>query len=79
MLQARRVRRLRAADLERMHVPLAKVLPFVELADHRPDKSLHGGDLGRRLTAEARLAAPRQSSLFECASSRERAILESSR
>ncbi len=66
MLQARRVRRLRAADLERLHVPMAKVLPFVELADHRPGKSLHGGDdLGRRMAAEARLAQPRQASLFD--------------
>src|SRR5204862_6032473 len=40
LLQARRVRRLRSADLERLRVPLAKVLPFVELADHRPGKSL---------------------------------------
>ena len=67
MLQARRVRRLRAADLERLHVPLAKVLPFVELVDHRPGKSLHSGDLARRFEAEARLAAPRQASLFEAA------------
>ena len=65
MLQARRVRRLRAADLERMHVPVAKVLPFVELADHRPGKALHGDAFGQRLAAEARLAAPRQSSLFD--------------
>ena len=36
VLQARRVRRLRAADLERMHLPLAKLLPFVVVADHRP-------------------------------------------
>ena len=69
MLQARRVRRLRTADLERLHVPIAKVLPFVELADHRPDKSLHGDALGRRLVAQARLAAPRQASLFDFAES----------
>ena len=42
MLQARRVRRLRRSDLERLHVPLAKVLPFVELDDHRPGKTLEG-------------------------------------
>ena len=67
MLQARRVRRLRTADLERLHVPVAKVLPFVELADHRPGKALHGDDFGRRLLAEARLAQARQASLFDVA------------
>ena len=36
LLAARRVRRLRADDLKRLHVPTRKVLPFVELADHRP-------------------------------------------
>ncbi|MBK0391374.1 putative DNA modification/repair radical SAM protein [Ramlibacter algicola] len=36
VLQARRVRRLRTDDLKRLHVPVRKVLPFVELADHRP-------------------------------------------
>ena len=36
LLLARRVRRLRADDLKRLHVPLRRVLPFVVLADHRP-------------------------------------------
>ncbi len=36
LLQARRVRRLRADDLNRLHVPTRKVLPFVEVADHVP-------------------------------------------
>lgn len=36
VLAARRVRRLRADDLKRLHVPTRKVLPFVEVADHRP-------------------------------------------
>ncbi len=40
LLRARRVRRLRAADLKSLRVPLAKVLPFVELADHRPGREL---------------------------------------
>ena len=40
LLQSRRVRRLRAADLARLHVSLKKVLPFVELADHRPGRQL---------------------------------------
>ena len=68
LLQARRVRRLRSADLERLRVPLAKVLPFVELADHRP------GQVARRRGAAsrcARLAPPRraarQASLFDAA------------
>ena len=36
LLLARRVRKLRADDLKRLHVPTRKVLPFVVLADHRP-------------------------------------------
>ena len=59
LLQARRVRRLRAADLERMHVPLAKVLPFVVVADHRPGRELDAAHLARRLAPP-----PLQGSLF---------------
>ncbi len=62
LVQTRRVRRLRAADLARLHVPLAKVLPFVELADHRPGRSLTAADLRERLTR--RPAASAQASLF---------------
>ncbi len=40
LLAARRVRRLRHADLARLHVPLKKVLPFVEAADYRPGRAL---------------------------------------
>jgi putative DNA modification/repair radical SAM protein len=40
LLAARRHRRLRAADLRRLHVPTQRVLPFVELADHRPARDL---------------------------------------
>ena len=36
LLQARRVRRLRAEDLQRLHVPTRKVLPFVCVDGHRP-------------------------------------------
>ena len=64
MLQARRVRRLRAVDLERLHVPVAKVLPFVELADHRPGRTDDRADLGSRMVAEARRSAAVQGSLF---------------
>lgn len=39
ILLARRVRRLRAEDLKRLHVPVRKVLPFVLLADHRPGRT----------------------------------------
>jgi len=78
MLQARRVRRLRSSDLERLRVPLAKVLPFVELDDHRPGKALESdamrrlasgvtgsldGELLPRLVTGA--AAPRQATLFD--------------
>ena len=38
LLLARRVRLLRADDLKRLRVPVAKVLPFVVLADHRPER-----------------------------------------
>ncbi|MDQ6640863.1 MAG: putative DNA modification/repair radical SAM protein [Pseudomonadota bacterium] len=62
LLQARRVRRLRSADLERLHVPLAKVLPFVELVDHRPGKALDGAALRRRLSGDR---GSRQASLFD--------------
>jgi hypothetical protein len=64
---------LRSADLERLRVPLAKVLPFVELADHRPGKTLDDATLHRRLAhamAAARPAhgvAARQASLFDAA------------
>ena len=36
LLQARRARRLRRADVQRLSVPIARVLPFVVLADHHP-------------------------------------------
>ena len=62
MLQARRGRRLRSADLVRLRVPLAKVLPFVELADHRPGKVLDSEVLRRRLSVAA---TPRQAALFD--------------
>ncbi len=56
MLVARRVRRLRCADLASLRVAISKVLPFVELADHRP-----------RGEAQAPVAAPRQGELFDAA------------
>jgi len=49
LLAARRVRRLRHADLARLHVPMKKVLHFVETIDHRPGRSLDAADLATRL------------------------------
>ena len=60
ILQARRVRQLRADDLQRLHVPLKKVLPFVLLADHQPGATLDALNLAARLTP-----APVQAGLFD--------------
>ena len=60
LLAARRVRRLRHADLTRLHVPLKKVLPFVEAADYRPGRALDAADLAARLAPP-----PAQRSLFD--------------
>ncbi|MDM0031368.1 putative DNA modification/repair radical SAM protein [Variovorax sp. J22P271] len=59
LLQARRVRRLRAEDLQRLHVPARKVLPFVQVDGHRPAAAgrAHG-------EARARQARQRQEVLF---------------
>src|SRR3990167_2293710 len=59
LLAARRVRRLRHADLARLHVPLKKVLPFVEATDYRPGRALDAADLAAQLTPP-----PVQRSLF---------------
>jgi len=37
MLAARRVRKLRLADLTALYVPAGKILPFVVLPDHRAE------------------------------------------
>ena len=60
ILQARRVRQVRADDLLRLHVPLKKVLPFVMLADHHPGAALDAMGLAARLTP-----APVQAELFD--------------
>lgn len=60
ILQARRVRQLRAADLQRLHVPLKKVLPFVLVADHQPGSALDAVNLAARLRP-----APVQPGLFD--------------
>ena len=60
ILQARRVRQLRADDLLRLHVPLKKVMPFVVLADHHPGAALDAVALAARLTPK-----PVQAGLFD--------------
>ncbi len=40
IIAARRVTRIKAADLARLNVPRNKVLPFIVLPDHRPQPSL---------------------------------------
>ena len=59
ILQARRVRRVRAEDLLRLHVPLKKVMPFVLLADHHPGATLDAQHLRASLAL-----APWQGDLF---------------
>jgi len=59
LLVARRVRRVRSADLGRLHVPLKKVMPFVVVADHRPGRALDASDFAARFAP-----APVQASLF---------------
>ncbi|HVE53389.1 MAG TPA: putative DNA modification/repair radical SAM protein [Ramlibacter sp.] len=60
LLLARRVRRVRSDDLQRLHVPVQKVLPFVVLADHRPS----GGPALPALAHQATRAPAQQASLF---------------
>ena len=66
LLAARRVRRLRADDLDRLHVPKRKVVPFIEVDGLPPGRGLDGPGLAARLAdkpAEPR-HTPLQSSLF---------------
>ena len=60
ILQARRVRDVRADDLLRLHVPLKKVLPFVLLPDHHPGTLLDSAHLAAQLTP-----VPVQAGLFD--------------
>ncbi len=60
LLAARRVRRLRHADLAALRLPLKNILPFVLLADHRPHRTLDAASgLAQRLRP-----VPTQGSLF---------------
>ncbi len=66
IVQARRVRKLRADDLLRLHVPLKKVMPFVVLADHQPGASLDAVNLAARLSSSRVLqTSPVQAGLFD--------------
>lgn len=70
IVQARRVRQIRAEDLLRLHVPLKKVLPFVLLPDHHPGATLDANNLAAQLTPPP----PRQASLFEDAKPHARSV-----
>ena len=60
VLMARRHVRLRVADVARLRAPMSKLLPFVQLADHHPHRSLDDPAALR-----ARLAPPpQQGTLF---------------
>lgn len=60
ILDARRFSKLRVAHLARLRVPLAKVLPFVQVLDHHPRRTLDDpGALRAQLAPR-----PRQADLF---------------
>jgi putative DNA modification/repair radical SAM protein len=59
LLVARRLRRVRSDDLKRLHVPTAKVMPFVVVADHKPSSAPDAA----RMLARA-LPPPAQAALF---------------
>ena len=67
LLQARRVRRLRADDLERLNVPLKKVLPFVTLPGQLAQATSAIAALESSLQAAQRRAPAEQGSLFDAA------------
>ena len=52
ILSARRHSAIRFADLSRLHIPRAKALPFIVLADHRP-RALDDETLADRLRPPA--------------------------
>ena len=53
LIAGRRWRRLRSSDLARLRLSLAKVLPFVELADHTPGRTLEAAALPAVLSTRA--------------------------
>ena len=60
ILQARRVRQVRLDDLQRLHVPLKKVMPFVLLPDQHPGALLDAVNLLQLIRP-----APLQAGLFD--------------
>ncbi len=67
ILSSRRARRLRSQDLAQLRVPVAKLLPFIEVADHKPVRepdrqalaaALAGRTPARRAAAAAARLAP---------------------
>ena len=60
ILQARRVRQIRFDDLQRLHVPLKKVMPFVLLPDQHPGNTLDAANLQQLIQP-----APLQAGLFD--------------
>jgi len=59
LLTARRVRRMRKADIERLGAPVKKVLAFVQLPDHRPARND-----AQRLLQPMIPSSPQQGDLF---------------
>jgi putative DNA modification/repair radical SAM protein len=62
ILQARKHRRLRMADLARLHLPMGKVSPFIVAEDHRPGAALDSQQLAQRFAVRSR--RPVQGELF---------------
>ncbi|MBC7610222.1 MAG: putative DNA modification/repair radical SAM protein [Polaromonas sp.] len=60
ILQARRVRQIRLDDLQRLHVPLKKVMPFVLLPDQHPGNTLDAANLQQIIKR-----SPAQAGLFD--------------
>jgi putative DNA modification/repair radical SAM protein len=56
ILAARRHAAIRVADLARLHVPRAKALPFITLADHRP-RTIDDANLRERMRPPAQQLA----------------------
>lgn len=64
LLAARRFRLLRRDDLERLKVPLRKILPFVECVGWQPGRQLDDPALAARLVQPMAGPTPVQASLF---------------
>jgi putative DNA modification/repair radical SAM protein len=64
IVQSRRVRNVRLADLQALRVPIKKVMPFVVLPDHQPGSTLDATQLAQRLNPAPQHTAPLQAALF---------------